>query len=137
MNCDPKKIYLAHLYSIGTKLPDGSFDENMLAARFEHSNMIAAKIMEDLGHIVFSPISHSHPIQKYCNPELWVHTFWLKQDKSYLLWCDELWIAIDNSDPYDWKNSIGVRWEKFLIHLMRKPAKEVWIDTGQLCSKIL
>ena len=132
-----KKIYLAHLYSLGANLPDGSFDENLLDYRFEHSNMIAAKIMEYFGHIVFSPISHSHPIQKYCKPESWVHTFWLKQDKSYLEWCDEMWIALDKNDPYDWRRSTGVRWEKFIIHKMKKNIEEVYMDDGQLCLKIL
>lgn len=128
---ESKRIYLAHLYSLGAFHKENTqpfIDEELLEKRFEHCNLVAAKIMETFGHIVFSPISHSHPIQKYCDPKSWAHRFWLKQDKPYLEWCDELWIALDGTDLYDWRRSIGVRWEKYLTYLMRKPAKEVWYD---------
>lgn len=142
-----KKIYLAHLYSLGAKNPDGSFNEVLLNDRFEHSNMMAARIMEETGYIVFSPISHSHPIQKYCDPKSWVHRFWHYQDKPYLEWCDEMWIAIDDLDLidiqnspeiYDWRRSTGVRWEKYMMYKMRKICQEVYLDDHKnLCLKIL
>ena len=72
------KIYLAIPYKFN---PEKSFTV---------ANIVAAKLMAD-GHVVFSPISHSHPVAAHlpevlrCNNE-----FWMKQDLPMVEWCDEM-----------------------------------------------
>ena len=76
------KIYLATPYNHS--------DYNIRVNRFNNINKIAASIMND-GHIVYSPISHSHPIAEYGNlPKDW--SFWEKYDRTFLEWADELWV---------------------------------------------
>jgi len=86
-----------------------------LAAPYTHWNPIvrwlrvravnrkAAELI-DAGFIVFSPISHSHPISRYtkahcCDPE-----FWVRQDLAFMPVCDELWIYRLKG----WWNSKGI-----------------------------
>ena len=105
---DCKKIYLAHIYSLtrGGQTPGEALLEN----RFRNANKVSALIMEKFGHIVFSPISHSHPISKYVRAENNIHEFWLAQDKSFITdWCDEVWVVVPRF--LDWKKSTGVRFE--------------------------
>ena len=83
------------------------------------ANQVAAFIMEKLGHIVFSPISHSHPIDKYVDPKNSTHRFWLSQDKPWVELCDEVWVL---DSPY-WKRSIGVRFETRLAHRLNKKVR--------------
>jgi hypothetical protein len=83
------KIYLACPYSH----PNPEVREE----RFEIANRVAAELMRQ-GHVVFSPISHSHPVAKYLPLELLMdHEFWMKQDLPMLLeWADALYVY-----PYD------------------------------------
>jgi hypothetical protein len=53
------------------------------------------------GHIVFSPISHSHHIGEAYNLRGW--TFWREQDLPFIDWCDELWVI----KLPGWKRSVG------------------------------
>lgn len=77
-------IYLATHYTH----PDAEVREQ----RFEEINEAAAVVMA-LGHTVFSPISHSHPIAKHMSDELLTeHYFWMGQDLPFLRMADELWI---------------------------------------------
>ena len=74
------KIYLAIPYS-------GMEEES-----FRIANEITADFMRE-GHIVFSPISHSHHIAIAHNlPTDWA--FWKKFDESFIEWCDELHAVI-------------------------------------------
>lgn len=59
--------------------------------RFNKVNEVAARLMNE-GHIVFSPISHSHPIAEHLKPELLTdHDWWMNQDLSFIgEWADEL-----------------------------------------------
>ena len=89
-----KKIYLAIPYS-------HSF-EYMRELRFEIANQEAARLMAE-GYIVFSPISHSHPIAVQCNlPK--DYEFWKQFDEAFIDWCDELHIVCAPG----WKESRGV-----------------------------
>jgi hypothetical protein len=81
------KIYLAIPYS-------GMADES-----FRIANEVSSKLMNE-GHIVFSPISHSHPIAIAHNlPTDW--EFWKKFDESFIEWCDELWVVIIGENGYE------------------------------------
>ena len=93
-----KKIYLAIPYTFNPELA------------FEVANKVAAKLM-DQGKIVFSPISHSHPISKYIkNPQ--THDFWMSQDLPMLLTCDELYLVVIGDNGYQLiENSRGCQEE--------------------------
>jgi len=92
----PIKIYLATPYS--------HRDEMVRLARFHAVNRKAAELMSR-GYVVFSPISHSHPIANYI-PREYVNSweFWKAQDMPLLEWADELWVM----DVTGWKESTGV-----------------------------
>jgi len=72
------------------------------------------------GHIVFSPISHSHPIAQCCNmPKDW--EFWQEFDKYFIEWCDEVWVCY----PVNWSsdfclNSVGVKSEMMMANGLKK-----------------
>ena len=88
---------------------------------FETANNVAGDLMKQ-GHIVFSPISHTHPIAGQCKlPTHW--DFWQRFDRSFIEWCNELWIA-----PFgDYKKSKGVMAEIEIARSMSKPV--VFMDT--------
>jgi len=86
----PKRIYLAIPYS------------GMEEQSFEASCRIAAKLMNE-GHIVFSPIAHSHPLVAHGAPQ-GDHDFWMKQDLAVLEHCDEMHIVCLDG----WRESRGV-----------------------------
>ena len=90
----PTKIYLATPYSRP--------DKNIELKRFEMVNKKAAGLMA-AGYIVFSPISHSHPIAKSADIKTdW--EFWKKQDFQCIEWADELWVL----EVDGWDKSVGV-----------------------------
>lgn len=93
-----KKIYLACPYSHEI--------EDIRISRFHLANRKAAHLMEK-GYIVFSPLSHSHPISNYTKTDSMDHDFWLKQDLTWLAMCDELWIYC----LPDWEKSRGIKEE--------------------------
>lgn len=66
----------------------------------------AAKLME-VGHVIFSPIAHSHPIEAYGMGEIKDANFWLHQDFAILSRCDELYVLMLPG----WKESHGVNRE--------------------------
>ena len=91
-----KKIYLAGPYSHDSKL--------VKLKRFLDLNVKAAELMEE-GYLVFSPISHSHPISKWVSKENSMsYDFWLAQDFWILDICDELHILCLDG----WLESKGV-----------------------------
>lgn len=87
-------VYLAVPYSH----PDPAIQEQ----RFRAANRVAGILMER-GHVVFSPISHSHPIaEDYDLPREWA--FWEAQDVAFLSVSSTLFVlAIDG-----WRESRGV-----------------------------
>ena len=99
------KIYLAIPYT------------GIEKASFIVANRIAGFLMED-GHIVYSSISHSHPIAIENNLyTFW--DFWKKQDEEFIKWCDEVHvIKLDGL----WRKSKGVQAE---IALAKKYNKKV------------
>jgi len=88
------KIYLASPYS----------HDNVLIRkiRFDSVCAKAAELMMD-GHIVFSPIAHSHPISRWLdNPN--DGDFYLKQDLAMLPFFDEMWVLTLDG----WRESKGI-----------------------------
>lgn len=103
-----KKIYLA--------CPYRHENQEIAIKRFDYVNQIAGQVMMQ-GHVVFSPISHSHPIacRKHDLPVGW--EFWSQQDLPFLEWADELWVATFPG----WHLSEGVRAEILAAGKLRKP----------------
>ena len=87
-------VYLACPYSHD--------DPAVRHARFEAANRAAGRLMKD-GHLVFSPISHTHPIAEAEGlPRGW--EYWQRFDRAYLAYCHRLVVlSIDG-----WKRSTGV-----------------------------
>jgi hypothetical protein len=106
------KIYLAIPYT------------GMEELSFNTANRIAGQLMRE-GHIVFSPISHSHPIAKTCElPAHW--DYWREADTSFLSWCDEMRVIGLNGL---WQNSKGVKAELEIALKLGKPIKFIDLDT--------
>lgn len=88
---------------------------------FIKANQKAAELMKS-GHIVFSPISHSHPIAIQCGLP-GDYEFWAEFDYSFLEWCDELWVYCLTG----WKQSKGVAAEIKIAKKLNKPIQYIAI----------
>lgn len=65
---------------------------------FRIANIVSAQLMLK-GNIVFSPISHSHPISLEMDPNLQLdHDFWMKQDIALLNKCNEICVVLINEN---------------------------------------
>ena len=123
MNSDPL-IYLATPYS--------DKDPAVRQLRFEHVNQVAGALMRQ-GHLIFSPISHTHPIALSGDlPKGW--DFWQRYDQKFLDCCDEVWILC----VAGWKESVGVRGEIAVANYLRKQIRYVRVDadTGTLIDVV-
>jgi Domain of unknown function (DUF1937) len=90
-------IYLASPYSHP--------EREIRIKRFEDVARVAAKLMNE-GHIVISPICHSHPIAELCDmPKEW--EFWERIDKEILSKCEWIFVLCLNG----WKDSRGIKAE--------------------------
>jgi len=89
------KVYLACPYSHA--------DKSVREHRVEQVNKKAAELMMS-GYLVFSPLSHSHPISKHCDVDPCDNGFWLRQDLWILDICDEMHILC----LHGWDESVGI-----------------------------
>lgn len=95
-----KLIYLASVYSWPY---DETVTTKVKEKRFRLVAKVAGKLMEKEEDIfIFSPISHSHPQQKYA--KLPFTSSWYQRDLKLLEKCDELWIL----DMEGWNKSEGI-----------------------------
>ena len=97
-NNNNTKIYLA--------APFNHPNPKVREARVEAVNKKAAELMEQ-GYLVFSPLSHSYPISKYCTVDPCDNDFWLRQDLWILKTCDEFHILCLKG----WWESKGIKAE--------------------------
>ena len=105
------KVYLASPYS--HKSP------GVKQARFEAVNKVAARLMAE-GYLVFSPISHTHPIALAGKlPGDW--KFWEAYDRTFIAWADELWVVKLNC----WHLSRGVKAEIAIALNAKKPVRYI------------
>ena len=74
-------------------------------ARFEAANKASAKLMKD-GHLVFSPISHTHPIALAGELSGDWH-FWKDYDTAFIEASKELIVLKEDG----WQESVGVQAE--------------------------
>ena len=100
------KIYLACPYSHA--------DREVILDRFKKVNKVAGELMRN-GNIVFSPISHSHPIAEETDNHL-DHDFWLSQDFEFIRWCSDLYVLALPG----WGDSFGIKRELEYASLMGK-----------------
>ncbi len=106
-----KKVYLATPY---TGTPEQQQE------RFEVVNAVAAKMMSS-GLLIFSPISHTHPIALSGDlPKGW--EFWKEYDYTFIEWCDELHVLKQDG----WQESTGVTAEIKIAKELGK--KVVYVD---------
>jgi hypothetical protein len=84
----PVRVYLACPYSVTI-----GHSKSWEAVRFELAN-IAAMALINRGAVVFSPISHSHPIALTQPVAKNTHSLWLSQDFEFLKWAD-LMVILD------------------------------------------
>jgi len=104
-----KKIYLATPYSHP--------DKKVMRERFEVVNKKAGELMLE-GNVVFSPISHSHPVAQTMDEKLVCdHELWMKQDMPFLEFCDELWVL----HVEGWHLSLGVKTEMARAKRLKMP----------------
>ncbi len=104
-----KKIYLATPYS--------HKQQNIRRDRFNGVNIVAAELMNQ-GNLVFSPISHTHPIAGAGDlPKDW--SFWHEYDTTFIEWADEVHVLMQDG----WEESIGVTAEIEIAKEMGKPVK--------------
>ena len=90
-------IYLACPYS--------HQDPVVRAARFEVANLAAGRLMDE-GHLVFSPISHTHPVAlAYGLPTGF--DYWERYDRAMLSRCSRLVVLTLDG----WVESVGVNAE--------------------------
>lgn len=112
---DKKTIYLGGPYSHP--------DENIRKKRYNAYRKLAMLILDKHESLVFSPITHSHPIVTVKNfPEkLWSYDIWLTFDVKMLDVCDELWIA----ELDGWQESKGTAIEIEHAKATGKPIKMI------------
>jgi len=80
-------------------------DPAIVQKRFEYVTRVAGALMKR-GYVVFSPITHSHPIAMLEKmPGTW--EFWAEQDLHILALCDELHVL----ELPGWQQSVGLRAE--------------------------
>lgn len=102
-----KRIYLACPYSHP--------DPRIRQYRYEVVTRFAAELIQK-GFIVYSPITHSHPIALIADlPTGW--DYWQVVDESFLEWCHEMHIVCLPG----WKESTGLKAETELALSLGKP----------------
>jgi len=107
--------YLACPYSHEDKLVE--------EMRFEIANFVASSLMRK-GEIIFSPLSHSHPMVKYGLPTNW--DYWKSQDTAFLDRCDRIKVV----KVVGWDHSSGIRSE--VEHMRKRGIFAEYIDPEEL-----
>ena len=85
--------------------------------RANHQGSVKRAVLVAEEVLVFSPLSHSHPISKHCTVDPCDHDFWLRQDLWILAICDEFHILCLDG----WLESKGIDTEYQRAQDMRLP----------------
>jgi hypothetical protein len=107
-NADKGLTYLAAPYSHA--------DASVRSQRFDAINRAAFRLMLR-GEVVFSPISHSHPIEIESG-QINSHEFWAKQDDWFEVKCGKVAVLMLDG----WRQSKGVQRE---IRMAEEAGKEI------------
>lgn len=115
------KIYLACPYSHS--------DISVKELRFNAVTKKAGELMLK-GHIVYSPITASHPIAVMCNlPGEW--EYWEKFDRAFISWADEVWVLCLEK----WQESRGVQAEITIAKEMKKKIQFITMRSTNYAKK--
>jgi len=106
----PTRVYLGAPYSNPNPL--------WMKLRFELINIAAMQLILD-GFVVFSPISHSHPIASTSSDKQAVQNYdlWLGQDNHFMEWADVLVVL----ELPGWRDSKGLKYEMEWFYKHNKP----------------
>ncbi len=104
------KVYLGAPYSHPNPL--------WMKLRFELINLAAFQLIRR-GFIVFSPVSHSHPIANTATSKEVVqdHDLWVRQDEYFMKWADVLAVL----ELPGWRDSRGLLFERTWFKEHNKP----------------
>lgn len=102
-------IYLASPYS--------SPDAAIMEWRFDAVCRAAGLLMK-AGHVVYSPIAHSHPIAMRCNMPT-DFEFWRHIDETMIARCDEVVVLLIDG----WAGSAGIGSEIEIARRLNKPIR--------------
>ena len=94
--------------------PYSHVDPTVREARFDAACRAAAALMR-AGKMVFSAISHTHPIAQYGLPKGW--DFWEAYDRELLQRCEEVVVLMLDG----WQRSVGVQAEIKIARQLGKP----------------
>ena len=101
--------------------PYTNHDPEVVNARVTAINAHAALLMSQ-GHIVFSPISHSHPIAMENNLPT-TFEFWAKQNHAMIDWCHLVMVL----RLYRWQESKGIADEiRYAKLIDKKVVNDEW-----------
>ena len=106
-------VYLACPYS--------DPDPEVRRLRFELANLTTVVLIRE-GRIVFSPISHSHPLSRLGLPGDW--KFWEPMARAYLKICRRVAVLTLPG----WENSVGVQRELDIASQLAKPISYLNLD---------
>jgi len=109
----PGMAYIAIPY-LGEKGQDCPMEDRELS--FHVANKIAAYFLSQ-GEVVYSPITHSHPIHFYMNGMGNDHDLWMKYDEVMSSYCNRIYIICKGN----WKKSKGVMREMGWFKRDKKP----------------
>jgi hypothetical protein len=86
-----------------------------MESRFDSICRIAGQLMQ-AGHVVFSPIAHTHPIAVRCElPRTW--DYWEKFDREHIARCDKMTVVMLDG----WSTSKGIKAEIEIAEELGKP----------------
>lgn len=97
-------------------------DRSVMADRFKIVCRVASMLMGQ-GHMIFSPIAHSHSIAMAGGfPRHW--EFWQEYDREILSHCKEMWVL----KMEGWKKSVGIKAELAIAKELGLPVR--FVDEG-------
>ena len=118
-----KKIYLAIPYS------------GMEESSYNQANDATVHVINELGHNVFSPITHSHPIAKLGVKGTW--EYWQKIDYQFIDWADEVWVLYPKEGISKVLNSVGVQAEIEYAQEHNKPIYTIeFVEGSYICQEL-
>ncbi len=127
-----KLIYLASPYTVKGNVRN--IDFHLLDDRFHEVTKCLARLTEQhyKSLLFFGPITHSHHVASYMNPELHTAQVWLDETDDYWVeLADELWICAMRH----WNESSGVQHEIELATAKDKPIRYIDPITGYFITR--
>lgn len=117
---DLKQLYDQHRTNVYLSIPYSHDSDEIMERRYKTVSRIAWKLM-NYGFTVFSPITHSHPMENVVG-ERKGHNFWMNQDLPYLREFAGLVVLVKAEG---WRESSGVTAELELAQEQDLPIEAV------------